>query len=450
LTLQSEVARQVATQLAGQLGSSAGAFKPPTRDPQAYDLFLKARLEAESSIRGPATPVEVLQRVEGLLSGALAHDPDFAQARAQRAQMRTLQFVYNYDSAQHAMPLAQKDLEAALRLAPEDPDVLFVKAAYLLFFERDPTHAIAALEAGSPEALDPIWLAASAEMYYSVGRFETAIQRTQRALTLDPKNVLVYAELIRAFLLARKPAEAVRVADLASVEFPADFPLWRDRLRWDFTGLGSPAALTGSGPLTQITASTTVDSANFFLFLARVAHRYPEMSAYLGQTRTETIRGFFTAGAQPVAELRGWVHLLLGDRAAAARDGREVLNFVAHTQETKWNRASLDLLTAEGNTFLGDKHRAIAAAEKALRDSESVTEQQHVPPLAAAVYAWSGAADEAASLLEQLSVRLPAVMFFGPATIVHDPLYSVPLAGNPRYAALTAKLEAQMAATRLP
>jgi hypothetical protein len=185
------------------------------------------------------------------------------------------------------------------------------------------------------------------------------------------------------------------------------------------------------------------------MFPARVTNRYQDLSDYLGRARTATIRGFFTSGSQPVAELRGWIHLLLQDRAAAARDGREVLEFVARTGETKWNRASLDLLTAEGNAFLGDKTRAVAAAERALQHSESVAEQQHVPPLAAAVYAWSGAADQSVSLLEQLSTRRPAVVLFGPATITRDPLYTVPLAGDKHYQALSAKLEAQMAATRL-
>jgi hypothetical protein len=70
-------------------------------------------------------------------------------------------------------------------------------------------------------------------------------------------------------------------------------------------------------------------------------------------------------------------------------------------------------------------------------------------PLAASVYAWSGAADDAASFLEKLSVQIPMDIELGPATIARDPLYTVPLAANARYQALRAKLEAQMAATKL-
>lgn len=457
LTLQSEVANEVASQLAVRLASRASRFSPPTRDPQAYDLYLKARLESHNSIRGTSTPLGALQKIDELLSDALARDPDFGRAYGRRAGIRLLRFGYNYDTPQHALPLVRKDLEVAERLAPDDPEVLFVKAIYLDRVEGNPAGAVAALEAAGAEGLDPELLAISAEIYESAGRFEEAIQRTQRGLSLDPKDPVVYDESMEALLFTRRPAEALRVADLASAEFP-EFRPWRSSIIWNHTGAGSVSALKIRGPVAEITPNSAVRSVNGFLFPLRLGHRYREMADYLDRARTTTIRGQFGLGQHPVAELRGWVHLLLGDRAAAAQDGREVLNFVAHTEETKWNRAFLILLTAEGNTFTGDKTRAITAAGNALRLSQSFLERQFVPPLAASVYAWSGAGDEAVSLLEQLSTQIPMVVQLGPytmvvqlgpATIARDPLYSVPLTGNARYQALRAKLEAQMAATRL-
>ena len=66
--------------------------------------------------------------------------------------------------------------------------------------------------------------------------------------------------------------------------------------------------------------------------------------------------------------------------------------------------------------------------------------------MAAQVYAWCGAQDEAASLLEELAAAMPAL---APGAIVQDPVYAVPLAHNPRYGALVARLNAQMRATQL-
>lgn len=57
---------------------------------------------------------------------------------------------------------------------------------------------------------------------------------------------------------------------------------------------------------------------------------------------------------------------------------------------------------------------------------------------AARVLAWAGEKDEAVDLLEGLATVDNGL---GPAEITRVPLYDVPLAGNPRYQALKAKLE---------
>jgi hypothetical protein len=64
----------------------------------------------------------------------------------------------------------------------------------------------------------------------------------------------------------------------------------------------------------------------------------------------------------------------------------------------------------------------------------------------AVAFAWGGAEDEAAGLLEQLAeVNVGLAL----AEITRDPLYSVPLADNARYRALSARLEVQIAVTNL-
>jgi hypothetical protein len=62
------------------------------------------------------------------------------------------------------------------------------------------------------------------------------------------------------------------------------------------------------------------------------------------------------------------------------------------------------------------------------------------------VLARCGAQDEAVTTLEQLAVAVPGAM---PTQITREPGIAVPLANNARYKALRAKLEAQMAATKL-
>ena len=79
MTLQSEVAGVVASQLAVQLTPAAhAATAPPTKDPVAYDLYLQARLAARQ-INGGTSRAEA-KRVYDLYSAAIARDPNFGLA----------------------------------------------------------------------------------------------------------------------------------------------------------------------------------------------------------------------------------------------------------------------------------------------------------------------------------------------------------------------------------
>jgi TolB-like protein len=450
LALQSEVANEVASQLSVQLAEGADAFRPPTQDPQAYDLYLKANLEMDSSTtRRIGTPIEALQQVNKLLDAALVRDPSFAAARAMRASLSVVQFLYNYDTDERALRRAQEDLKAAERLAPNDPTVLFSKGLFL-YIDRDLNGSIAAQDAAAAAGLaDSSLLASSSEALVMSGRLDEAIQRVQRARALDPKNSFVYDALIEALIAARRPAEALRIASFAAAQFPERFTGAKAFIEWQFTG--SPSAMSAwpsAIPRTPITAASDASSLNSLLARLRYQHRYRDMAELLGRATTKTMRsGAFAWGEQPVAEQWGWVHLLLGDRTAAAQDGREVLDFVAHRKETQWNRAFLHLLTAEGSAFAGDRERAIAAAHETLTLADWPYDRQQVSPIVARVYAWYGAGDEATTLLEQLSTGIP--MTIAPSEIARDPLYEIPLAGDARYQALKAKIEAQMAATNL-
>jgi TolB-like protein len=449
LTLQSEVANEVAAQLAVQLVGTS-EFEPITHDPEAYDLYLKAA----AAVLSPDTPLEQMQRQVQLYTEALAHDSGFARAYAHRAGNRIRQLVLGWDTAEHAIPLAEQDLNEAERLAPIDPDVLFTKGNYLDIVKHDPTGAIAAFEAAGA-GLNPVLLAVSAETYESAGRYDEAVRRAQLALELDPKNGATHAQLMLALLLTRQSAKALRVCNLAATEFPEEFEPWREYIIWSFTGSGSPRTLGVPGSSHgDITAGSSLIGVKDILVPLRLQHRYQEMAAYLAHASARTIRSYRIVpspplGAYPVAELRGWVHLLEGSPAEAAQDGKEVLDFVAHTAESNWNHAWLKLLSAEGSAFSGRKTQAVAEATEALALSQSYGERHLLPPIAAAVYAWSGAADDADALLEQASTEIPMITELGPAAIARDPLYTVPLAGNARYKALQAKLEAQMAATKL-
>jgi len=451
LELQSDVANQIASQLSVQLTPGANIPKPLTSDPQAYDLYLKAQLVAAASVTGVGgTSYDVLRKIEGFLDEALKHDPQFAAAYARRSQYRSLEWFYNYDIEGRALHLAQEDLETAERLAPADPTVLFSKGSWL-YAHGDLNGALAEFDAANTAGLvDPLSLGLTSEVLGFSGRTAEAIQRAQQAMTLDPKNRFVLTEVVFLLEADRRPEEALRNLNFGIAQWPDDKFLraWASRITWNHTGRESALHDAGATlPSTELDPTVNAQALERILDLMRFEGRYRDMAALFERARTKTIRAYLGWGETPVAEYRGWVDLLSGNRTRAVKDGREVLDFVARRKETELNRAFLQSLTAEGWTFLGDKTRAVAAARKALHLAQNSVDKFRLTSVSARVYAWAGAEDEATALLEQLSVQIP--MRLSPAEIARDPLYTVPLGSNARYQALRTKLEAQMAATKL-
>ena len=81
LAIQTDIAEQVAVALSLRLGSSAELTLGGTRNPQAQDLFFKA---IDEERQGNDTP-DSLRRAIGLLDAAIAADPSYAKAYAQKA-----------------------------------------------------------------------------------------------------------------------------------------------------------------------------------------------------------------------------------------------------------------------------------------------------------------------------------------------------------------------------
>jgi hypothetical protein len=184
--------------------------------------------------------------------------------------------------------------------------------------------------------------------------------------------------------------------------------------------------------------------------LLRYENRFEELRRLLDADATAVSAGIFNSltlccvGARPLAEYRGWAALLANDADAALRHGREVLDYAANEQSTRWNGWYLQLLRAEGLLLTGADSQAVDAARVSLARvprSENAINWRYAAAVAARVFAWGGAPEDAITLLEELDAARPGLR---PAEITHDPLYRLPLEGQPRYEALQAKLSREI------
>lgn len=451
LTLQADVAKEVVAQLAVRLAGADEPPRAPTSDPEAYDLFLKARL-----LRKQLNPLSYLtdtQRIDSLLPRAIARDPEFGLAYVERAN-HGLSHYLAIESSAERLRQSRADLDAAQRLIPVDPTLRATEALYRRVMDSDLDPA-ALIKATAQPGVDPLNLYFLTVALAQADRFDDSLSVMERWETLDPANIMnlqLYAALLS---MVRKPAEALRVYDVVKARGDLDF----------FAAVRGYTLLAYTGQIADLRAAIDrekgVVTADVHLgreFDAmRLERRYAALKRLLDESPAETVPHgwnrylfFLGAGRWPVAEMRGWTALLVGDAASAAAEGRALRAFIARVPALPTNARYLCALEAEAHLFAGERAHAIEAARACLalapRGGGDALAWHAVASAMAGVLAWAGAQDEAVGLLEELAAASAGL---GPAEITRDPLYNVPLTDNRRYQALSKALEAQMATIKL-
>jgi len=459
LTLQAEVANEVASQLSIQLIGKAHHAPGPTLDPKAYDSYLKARL-ARQNLGGVGAPIEAWRSIKGLLDEAITRDPNFALAFVERAVGFWYLFTSNFDASQQTLELLRADLEAALRIAPANPAVLATQGLWE-FLQLDYEQAHKTLVAAEAAGLaDPDLLQWMAVLLVRMGRHEEARAIFDRFISLDPGNLMLLMVAFTSEFVGRRPKDAARIADFALARSPGNI-IWlamKANLKATFAGdLAERDVLVEEIQKDIVGMEFDADGfIGFYLEHLIFHHRYDEALAIIDRAPTESfiliwfdslpMRG---TGRFPIAAVRGQVNLLLGDPAAAEKDGRAILDFVSRQTVTKWNDWFLRAIEGLGLLFSGKHAQACEVARDAVRLAFKAPDAVHwaaAKHMAAQVFAWAGAEDEAATLLLEMSAAIPGM---APAYITRDPTFAEPLAENARYRALSNRLEAQMASTKL-
>jgi tetratricopeptide (TPR) repeat protein len=118
--VQSEVAQQIADALRAKLSpiEATALAVAPTRDPEAYDLFLQGEYEmrqGESALTSP----EPFYRAARFYREALSRDPNFALAAARLAHSRLARHWYVAPFTAAELEEVKRIVDRALALAPD-------------------------------------------------------------------------------------------------------------------------------------------------------------------------------------------------------------------------------------------------------------------------------------------------------------------------------------------
>ena len=448
MTLQTQLAREVAEQLAIQLPVARHAQLPPPRIPEAYDQWLKGTLAWQQVGGGGATAQEI-DRVEAMFTRAIELDDTYGAAYADRARVRIARYASRADGSQENVANARADIALAEKYAGGTPHVLVCAAQLAFLVDHDLGRALGLMEAAAqvgPFDADLLLTRGNFSMF--ARRLEASLAAQAQAARLDPGNAMIFRFWVSNLFAAHRPIEAMRVLR----DFDAKYPgrLYRGEYVFEFTGSTAfwwdEVARLRAGGDPNATLSSEFD-------LLRYERRFAELRARLAATSSEFAQhsafgARVGASLKPVAELRGWERLLAADARGAAREGAALAIFVERLPKVVGNEWWRRLLGAESALMRGEQARAIDDARIAMRligDTSEFPASLHVRLMTARVLAWAGEDDEAIAFLETLSRGYPGV---GPATIVRDPFYSTRLSANPRWRGLEQSLNAEIAANR--
>ena len=212
--VQSEIAESVAERMGVVLtteGRSTLSVRP-TANLEAYQAYLRGRYYAGQ----PHFSEENWRRAQEGFSRAVELDPKFALAYAELAKVHAKLYYFRVDLSEERRALAQKAMDEAQRLAPDQPEAHLAAGFYYFWVERDADTALKEFDAAartrpdSDEVLD-----ARAEAARMTGRWPEALEGYRKALEINPGNAAIAEELAITTWWLRRHAESLDYANQA-------------------------------------------------------------------------------------------------------------------------------------------------------------------------------------------------------------------------------------------
>ena len=235
--MRSEITRAVAARLQTQLtpNEKSAVNHAPTKDPEAYDLYLRAR-EGPVSFRDEASVRRDMQRKIDLLNRAVARDPKFLLAYCELAKAHGRFYINQIGAKPEELlvdhrSLAEIALQNARRIDPDAGELHLAQAYYFFSVTKDYEQAAAEAELArrtlpNNAELDLI----SARVARSKGRWEDAVRFFERAVLVEPRGNDNRFSLAETYRYMRRYEDYDRlVSDIISSDpaHPGDLPLER-------------------------------------------------------------------------------------------------------------------------------------------------------------------------------------------------------------------------------
>ena len=196
--IQSEIATAIADQLQAKLSprEKAAIERPPTADLAAFDVYAHAKDLLVTANAGTTGKADFLQAID-LLNQAVARDPSFFEAYCRLAEAHDSLYNGGYDHTSARLALAEAAIEAASRLRPNAGETHLARARNIYQGYLDYNGALAELELAR-QALpndSRVFELMGYIQRRQPGRYEESTRTLERAIELDPRNVVVLGQI---------------------------------------------------------------------------------------------------------------------------------------------------------------------------------------------------------------------------------------------------------------
>jgi len=221
--IQSEVAENIVAQLKANLSPSerAAIDVRPTRDMEAFDLYLRAKQLIDTFHDTPDWKETLLKAVR-LLDEAISRDGNFALAYCWAARAHIALYWFDLDHTPARLAEAKATAQKALVLAPDLGEAHLAQA--LVYYQGSRDYARAREELAIARRTIPN----NAEVYSITswidrrqGRWDEAVKKQEKAAELDPRNSKILNALAVLYDVLRRYDEEEAVFDRAIAANPS-------------------------------------------------------------------------------------------------------------------------------------------------------------------------------------------------------------------------------------
>lgn len=438
--IQTEIAEKIVARLEANFTAEekAAIEEAPTTDLAAYDLYLRgkaliARIAFESSRTN-----DLLKAAE-FFQQATERDPSFYLAYCQLANAHDQIYFYSIDHTPNRLALAQAAVDAAVRLRPDFGETHLALATHYYFGYRD--YDRARQELGLAERKlpnDPFPIVLTGYIDRREGDWASSTERLQRALELDPRNLVFLKNLAHTLNAQRNYPEMRKTLGRALAILPGDPALQVQRAGIELD------ARADTGPMRRAIATALAKDPQVG---SVIASEWLGLALCEGDTasasRALAVMDATGAHEEGIPYPRDWIAGVIArmqnDPPAARTSFLAARAALAHIPTERPNFA--EGLSALGmiDAALGDKENAIREGSRAV-EMLPTSKDAIVGPILlqnlALIHAWTGEKTAALEELTQVTSK-PSYLSYGQLRL--HPLWA-PLRSEARFQEIVTSL----------